>query len=268
MPIDNEIYKAGGDTWWDDTQFLSMLRTALNPARFGYFRQVLDRLKIDPSGKKTLDIGCGGGLLAEEFARLGCDVTGVDPSEPAIRVAREHAVRSGLDIKYRKAYGESLPFSDGAFDLVYCCDVLEHVESVDRVIAETSRVLKRGGLFMYDTLNRTPLSWLVMIKIAQDWSFSSFMEPNLHDWGMFIRPTELQGVLMRYGLSNGDIAGFGPGVSPIRMIELSRRQKRGEITFGEMGRLTSFKRVKSTAIMYGGYAVLRITDTIDHSYLA
>src|SRR5215470_2189871 len=101
MPVDNEIYNRLSSTWWDEQAF-AILRTGANPGRFGYFRQVLlKQVGVDPVGKQALDVGCGGGLLAEEFARLGCQVTGLDPSEPSLATARAHARQSGLDIAYR-----------------------------------------------------------------------------------------------------------------------------------------------------------------------
>ena len=97
MPTDNTLYDAKGDIWWDERSPLACLHTSLNPARFPYFRQVLvDRLGWDPRGKRTLDVGCGGGLLSEEFARLGCDVVGIDPSVNSLATARAHATAAGL----------------------------------------------------------------------------------------------------------------------------------------------------------------------------
>src|SRR5690348_5371598 len=136
MPIDNEIYNQTRDIWWDEDEPLHLLRTAINPARFEYMRRVLvEKLNIDLQGKKTLDVGCGGGILAEEFARLGCAVTGIDPSEPSLATARKHASQSGSQIDYQTGTGESIPFDDESFDIVYCCDVLEHVKNLGRVIA-------------------------------------------------------------------------------------------------------------------------------------
>src|SRR5262245_5027389 len=149
-------------TWWDEAGFLHTL-AALNPARFGYMRRVLiEELGLDPAGLPVLDIGCGGGLLAEEFARLGCNVTGLDPSEESLAAARTHAAAQGLAIDYHCAPGEALPFGDASFDVVYCCDVLEHVHDLPQVIAETARVLRPGGTYLYDTINRTLRSRLVM----------------------------------------------------------------------------------------------------------
>ena len=135
MPVDNQLYDRLAGTWWDDDENMALLRTGINPARFRYMRRILTDELGDPKGKRCLDVGCGGGLLAEEFAKLGCQVTGVDPSEPSLGTARAHAEREGLEIDYLAALAEDLPFDDDSFDVVYCCDVLEHVDSVERAIA-------------------------------------------------------------------------------------------------------------------------------------
>src|SRR5215204_5006056 len=156
MPVDNQMYDRLSDTWWEDDGFLNVLKSALNPSRFGYMRRILtEDLGHDPKRLRILDVGCGGGLLAEEFARLGCAVTGVDPSTDSLEVARAHAREGGLDIDYREATGDALPFADGEFPAAYCCDVLEHVDDVGRTVAEIARVLQPGGVFLYDTVNRT-----------------------------------------------------------------------------------------------------------------
>src|ERR1041384_7807423 len=102
MSVDNDLYNRPHDIWWDESESLYFLKSGMNPARVAYFRSILiDHLKIDPKGKKTLDIGCGGGILAEEFARMGCEVIGIDPSAPSIATAAAHAKKSGLSIDYR-----------------------------------------------------------------------------------------------------------------------------------------------------------------------
>jgi 2-polyprenyl-6-hydroxyphenyl methylase/3-demethylubiquinone-9 3-methyltransferase len=183
MPVDNSIYEAPGDIWWDETQPLSALRTAINPGRMAYLAEVLKQEGMTGRGSRALDIGCGGGLMAEEVARMGFAVSGVDPAAASVAVARAHALTSDLDIEYATAGGESLPFPDQSFDLVYCCDVLEHVTDPGQVIRETSRVLRPGGLFFYDTINRTRASKLLMIKMFQDWSLTAWMPRDLHAWG-------------------------------------------------------------------------------------
>src|SRR5215207_8697389 len=190
---DNQMYDRLSHTWWEDDGFLNVLKSALNPSRVGYMRRILtEDLGHDPKRLRILDVGCGGGLLAEEFARLGCAVTGVDPSTDSLEVARAHAREGGLDIDYREATGDALPFADGEFPAAYCCDVLEHVDDVGRTLAEIARVLEPGGVFLYDTVNRTLRSKLLMIKLSQEWSATAWAEPDLHEFDMFIRPEELE----------------------------------------------------------------------------
>ncbi|HEY7214233.1 MAG TPA: bifunctional 2-polyprenyl-6-hydroxyphenol methylase/3-demethylubiquinol 3-O-methyltransferase UbiG [Thermoanaerobaculia bacterium] len=254
MPVDNQLYDEMADSWWDESGFLHVLR-GINPARFGYMRRILlEEVGLDPRGKKTLDVGCGGGLLAEEFARLGCAVTGIDPSAKSLAAARSHAKAAGLAIEYRQASGESIPFPDATFDVVYCCDVLEHVQDLGRVIGEISRVLEPDGIFLYDTINRTRESWLVMIKLFQDWDWTSLMPPNLHDWRMFIKPEELLSVLAAHGLENRGQTGLAPSTNPLRTIRILRARKRGEISSFEATRRIGLRESRDKAVLYAGYA--------------
>ena len=256
MPIDNELYNHLSHTWWDGNEALSILRTWLGPVRFSYFRRILvEEQKQDPQSLKVLDVGCGGGLLAEEFARLGCQVTGIDPSEPSLATAREHAHQSGLDITYQIGVGEQLPFLPASFDIVICCDVLEHVNDLSQVIHEIARVLKADGIFFYDTINRTFLSWLADIKLAQEWRRTSFMPPNLHDWRKFIKPRELVHCLQNHGLQNQNLKGMSPRANPLVSLSLFLKQKRGEITLTEMGKRIQFHESKDLFGSYMGYAL-------------
>lgn len=260
--IDNDLYDHFADSWWDETQFLSAIRTLLNPARFGYFRRILrDVLNMDPQGKMTLDVGCGGGLLAEEFARLGCRVTGADPSEPSLETARAHAEESGLSITYLKAMGENLPFPDESFDVVYCCDVLEHVSNLDRVIAETARVLRPGGVYFYDTINRTLRSKLVVIKLLQEWRATRIMPPNLHNRKMFIKPRELIVLLDRYGIENREVRGMRPEANAVALVRVLWQLKRGKIGFADLAGLgAKFTEAKDVSICYMGYGIRHPID--------
>lgn len=255
MPVDNALYDRLGDSWWDEEASLHSLRATVNPARFGYFREVLGRCGVDPSGVPVLDVGCGGGLLAEEFARLGFRVTGVDPSERSLATAREHAAGSGLAIDYHRAVGEELPFPDASFDVVYCCDVLEHVADLDRVVSEAARALRPGGLYLYDTINRTVLSRLVVIELLQEWPATSFLEPNLHDWTMFIKPRELRERLNAHGLNGGEVRGMQPSGTPWALLRALRARKRGRISTSELHRRLALRQSRITAMAYMGWAV-------------
>jgi 2-polyprenyl-6-hydroxyphenyl methylase / 3-demethylubiquinone-9 3-methyltransferase len=256
VPVDNQLYDRLATTWWDEDENMALLRTGMNPARFGYMRRILtEELAINPKGKRCLDVGCGGGLLAEEFAKLGFRVTGVDPSEPSLETARGHAIQEGLEIEYVAAPGEDLPFEDDTFEIVYCCDVLEHVDSVERTLAETARVLRPGGAYLYDTINRTGRSRLVIIGLLQEWDLTRCMEPDVHDWDMFIRPRELEDSLRRHGLEPRDVVGLAPAANPIVLLRALRRRRRGEITYAELGRRMRIKESRGMWGAYAGYAV-------------
>ena len=145
--IDNNLYNAEGDIWWKPDTVLHLLKTSVNPCRVGYFQKRIDELKINPVGKTALEVGSGGGILTEEICKMGFTTTGIDPSEPSLHTAINHARQEGLTIKYDKGTGENLPYPDQSFDCVFCCDVLEHVRDLPKVIAEISRVLKPMGVF-------------------------------------------------------------------------------------------------------------------------
>jgi 2-polyprenyl-6-hydroxyphenyl methylase/3-demethylubiquinone-9 3-methyltransferase len=242
------------ESWWDESGFLHTL-AALNPARFGYMRRVLvDELRLAPVGLRALDIGCGGGLLAEEFARLGCAVMGVDPSVESLVRAQAHAASQGLAIGYWCATGEALPFVDESFDIVYCCDVLEHVTDWRQVIAETARVLKPGGTYLYDTINRTHRSRLIVLKLLQEWRWTALMPPRLHDWHMFIRPAELRHELEHQGLVPGGLTGLKPRANPLRLVRTLRRRKRGLLSYAAAVREMDLGESPDTSVSYVGYA--------------
>ncbi len=253
MPVDNAIYDT--EPWRDENGFLYTL-FALTPVRFGYMHDVLvNTLHLDPAGKRTLDIGCGGGFLAEEFAHLGCVVTGIDPSAPTIAQAEMHAQEADLTITYRVASGEAIPFADATFDIIYCCDVLEHVDDLDKVIAETARVLKPGGVYLFDTINRTGISKLVVIKLFQEWKATRVVATNLHDWAMFITPHELRAALIRHGLACREIVGINPKGNPLRALAALRQLKRGELSYATIGARLPMAIGTRTPIQYAGYAL-------------
>lgn len=254
--VNNEIYRTLGHAWWDDdVGEFSTLRFWINPVRFGYFRRVIDREQaLSPAGRQLLDVGCGGGLLAEEFARLGFDVTGIDPAPETIEAARAHAAKSRLSIEYHTGVGEQLPFSDGAFDCVACCDVLEHVDDVSRVVAEIARVLRPGGHFFYDTVNRTLISKIAVIKVMQEWRSTAFAAPNSHLWEKFIKPAELTAILVNYGLTPVEMRGIVTHRNPLLTLLDLHRRAQGKLTFKELGRRLDFQESDQLDASYMGYA--------------
>jgi 2-polyprenyl-6-hydroxyphenyl methylase/3-demethylubiquinone-9 3-methyltransferase len=232
MRNDLTIYDTVADQWWSDE--IRWVRTLKNlvPGRLSWF----DR-QIDWNGKQVLDLGCAGGFMAEALATRGAQVTGIDPAEKAIAAARAHARAAGHAIAYDVGVGEALPYEASGFDAVVCVDVLEHVGDLDRVMVEVARVLRPGGLFLFDTINRNPLARLATITMAED--ILRLLPKGTHDPALFIKPAELRAGLSRAGLTPGPMTGLGPrGIT-----------RRGDPTFG---------RLPVKAVLYMGTA--RKTD--------
>jgi 2-polyprenyl-6-hydroxyphenyl methylase / 3-demethylubiquinone-9 3-methyltransferase len=257
MPaIDNDIYNRIPATWWKEDGFMALLRNAINPPRFRYFEHVLrSRLKLAPAGLRVLDVGCGGGLLSEQFAKLGCAVTGIDQSPPTLAAAREHARSGGLDICYVEGRAENLPFPAQQFDVVCCCDVLEHVDQVDDVMRDIARVLKPGGVFFFDTINRTWQSKLVAIKLMQDWPLTRFVPRNVHVWEKFIRPKELAHSMEDCGMPQAEFAGLAPSGNLFKAVLAFVRQRLGRINFSELGSRLEIGQSRTLSISYMGFAL-------------
>jgi len=253
--INNDVYKSPGDIWWRPDTVLHLLKTSVNPWRVACAESIIKKLGLNPQGKTALEVGSGGGILTEEICKMGFATTGIDPAKESVITATNHAKVSGLNIKYEQGSGENLPYANGSFDCVFCCDVLEHVQDLPKVISEISRVLKPGGVFFYDTLNRTFVSKLVAIKIWQEWKRWAFMPPNVHVWEMFIKPQEIKDLLQKSGFNWQEHTGSEPNVSIPKMLGYLRKRVKGEWTYEDLGK--NFWLVKSNDmnILYAGYAI-------------
>lgn len=212
-----DIYDDVAAHWWsDDIRWVRTLKN-LVPGRLAWFDK-----QYDWAGKAVLDLGCAGGFMAEALTAKGAAVTGIDPAAEAIEAARAHAEQDGLSIGYDVGVGESLPYADGAFDAVVCVDVLEHVQDLNQVLAEVARVLKPGGVFLYDTINRNPIARFATITVAED--ILGLLPKGTHDPQMFIKPAELSAALTGAGLRVGRTTGLGPrGLN-----------RRGDFVFGPL----------------------------------
>jgi 2-polyprenyl-6-hydroxyphenyl methylase/3-demethylubiquinone-9 3-methyltransferase len=210
-----KIYDDVADRWWsDDIRWVRTLKNMV-PGRLSYF----DTL-IDWQGKTVLDLGCAGGFMAEALDNRGAQVTGIDPASDAIAAARAHA--TDRNITYDVGVGEALPYTEAQFDAVVCVDVLEHVEDLGKVLEEVARVLKPGGMFLFDTINRNPIARLATITVAED--LLRILPKGTHDPDMFIKPAELLVGLSDVGLRAGSLTGLGPrGLN-----------RRGDLTFGRL----------------------------------
>lgn len=245
MSADNSIYETLDD-WWDPTGSVAGLH-AMNPARVGYFRAVLEaRLGPRLRGRRLLDVGCGGGLLTEELVKAGVLATGVDLAEGALRSAFAHARSRRLEPRYVRALGERLPFEDGSFSAVVSSDFLEHVGDLAAVVRECARVLAPGGVFLYDTINRTWLTRLFHVGLVQEWR--KLVPPGTHDWRQFVRPAELEAAMRAAGLKPVERRGLGP-VHPLRFALHLLTHRKGQ------DRMPPFRIGSSTAGSYVGYAV-------------
>jgi 2-polyprenyl-6-hydroxyphenyl methylase/3-demethylubiquinone-9 3-methyltransferase len=254
--IDNSYYNRAGDEWWQPDSVLHLMKTSVNPVRVAYAREkLLSELNICPKEKIALEVGCGGGVLAEEIARMGFATFGTDPSEASLRVAINHSLLNGLNISYNAGAGEALPYRDKVYDVVFCCDVLEHVRDLPKVVSEISRVLKPGGVFVYDTLNRTLVSKFVVIKVAQEWKRWAFMPSNIHAWEMFIKPAELKLLLAHNNLEWKENRGIKPHASVFKILGYLRKRAKGELTYRDMSNKLPLIQSKDMSIMYMGYAV-------------
>lgn len=165
-------------------------------------------------GQRVLDVGCGGGMLSESMAKAGAWVVGVDVSENALDVGRKHARQSALAINYLQAPAERLPFKCSSFHTVVAFDVLEHVSDLPMTLAEISRVLRPGGRFIYNTMNRTILCRVVVIWIGER-CWKGGPPRGTHNWHKFIRPRELVELMARNGIANVETRGFAPVVADL-----------------------------------------------------
>ncbi|HYG28033.1 MAG TPA: bifunctional 2-polyprenyl-6-hydroxyphenol methylase/3-demethylubiquinol 3-O-methyltransferase UbiG [Caulobacteraceae bacterium] len=204
--------------WWDPSGKFAPLHR-FNPVRLAFIReQALARFGRDGAlrapfeGLKLLDIGCGGGLLAEPMRRLGFEVTAVDASERNVQVAAAHAAEVGLDIDYRAATAEQLEAeAAGPFDVILNMEVIEHVADPGEYLRTTARLLAPGGLMIVATLNRT-LKALALAKVGAEYVLR-WVPAGTHDFAKFLRPEEIRGFLA--GTSYGVDGPFGVAYNPI-----------------------------------------------------
>jgi 2-polyprenyl-6-hydroxyphenyl methylase / 3-demethylubiquinone-9 3-methyltransferase len=206
--VNNDVFATLGERWYeasDDPIALLRAQAALH----GPF--IAEHLHDAFAGRpgRVLDVGCGGGLIANDLARRGHAVVGVDIAPEALEVAARHDATGRA--RWVRADARELPFDNASFDAVCAMDFLEHVEPIDGVLREASRVLAPGGLFFFHTFDRTILSWLVVIK-GVEW-FVRNTPPHLHVLRLFIRPSELRAACAVRGLDVEELHGCGPAPS-------------------------------------------------------
>ncbi|UZJ56797.1 hypothetical protein CBS101457_006117 [Exobasidium rhododendri] len=207
VKIDNDCYD---DTdWWEHDYPLQLA----NQARVPYFLRTLqEQLHSDTlEGVRVLDIGCGGGLVTEAIATQSqAQVVGLDVSKGSIERARQHSSLDESRLQYTLGSLYNLPFPDESFDAIICSDVLEHLLVLPEAAKEFTRVLKPGGVFAFDTINRTFFSWYAAILIFQ--KMIAFVPNDAHDWRLFLTPAEVDQLCKQVGLryNKGSPVGMRP----------------------------------------------------------
>ena len=217
-PTEVARFSAIAAEWWDPNGKFKPLHE-LAPARIGYLRDEMMRcfhregITDKPlTGLRILDIGCGGGLVAEPLTRLGAAVTGIDPGEESIAAARAHAASQGLAIDYRAVRIEEIAAAGETFDVVTCLEVVEHVPDVAAFLAAAAKAVRPGGLLIASTINRTLRSYALAIVAAE--YVLRWLPPGTHDWNRFVTPEEMAIYFRRAKLESPRITGLV--LDPIR----------------------------------------------------
>ncbi len=189
--------------WWDKNSEFKPLHD-INPLRLNYIKE---KLGGSLKGKKILDVGCGGGILAESLANEGANVTGIDMAEAGLEVAKLHLLESGLNIDYQKIPAEELATTrKDEFDIVTCLEMLEHVPDPSSIISACAELVKPGGDVFFSTINRNPKSYLFAIIGAE--YILKLLPQGTHDWDKFILPSEMEQWARDAGLSLQAIIGM------------------------------------------------------------
>ena len=200
-PIELQKFSDLAHRWWDPHSEFRPLHE-INPLRLDW----IDRA-ASLKGKKVLDVGCGGGILAESMAARGADVTGIDLSEKALGVARLHLLESGRSVDYRFSSAEDLAAAEaGRYDIVTCMEMLEHVPNPASTIASCAALVKPGGHVFFSTINRNPKAYLFAVIGAE--YVLRLLPKGTHDYAKFIKPSELTRWAKSVGLEPDEVIGM------------------------------------------------------------
>ncbi len=200
-PVEIEKFSQLAHKWWDPHSEFKPLHD-INPLRVGY----IDR-HVSLTGKKVVDVGCGGGILSEGMAKLGADVTGIDLADKALQVAKLHLLESNQKVEYRKVAVETLATEQAEqYDVVTCLEMLEHVPNPASVIQACADLVKPGGWVFFSTLNRNPKSYLLAIIGAE--YVLNMLPRGTHDYAKFLKPSELAQASRNAKLNVVDLIGM------------------------------------------------------------
>jgi 2-polyprenyl-6-hydroxyphenyl methylase/3-demethylubiquinone-9 3-methyltransferase len=200
-PAELQKFATLAHRWWDQNSEFKPLHE-INPLRLDFIDQ-----RAQLTGKRVLDVGCGGGILTESMVQRGADVTGIDLGEKALKVARLHSLESGIKVDYRLVSVEALATEEPeSFDVVTCMEMLEHVPDPAAIISACSRLVKPGGHVFFSTINRNPKAYLFAVVGAE--YVLNMLPKGTHEYEKFIKPSELSAYVRRSGLMVAGLKGM------------------------------------------------------------
>lgn len=201
-PLEIQKFSELAHRWWDPTSEFRPLHE-INPLRLEWINA-----KVPLAGKRVIDIGCGGGILAESMARKGASVTGIDLSEKALKVADLHSLESGVNVRYKLIAAEAMAAEEaGQYDVVTCMEMLEHVPDPAAIVQACATLVKPGGHIFMSTLNRNPKAYLFAVLGAE--YILRLLPKGTHDYDKFITPAELSQFARSAGLDVNSMRGMG-----------------------------------------------------------
>jgi 2-polyprenyl-6-hydroxyphenyl methylase/3-demethylubiquinone-9 3-methyltransferase len=210
MPVprinQRDLLDALAATWWDESGLLHGLGALLDPVRVPFLLDVL-RDELGHGTHRVLDVGAGGGLLAETLDGAGFSTVALDPSLLSLRAGKDHGVSAGSPVSHIGGTGEQLPSSDASFDAVICMEVLEHVDDAGAVVGEAGRVLRPGGVFVYSGPNRTVINRVGLLFVAQD--LLGVVPRGTHRWDRLLRPGDVERHMRSSGIDPVETFGVG-----------------------------------------------------------
>lgn len=201
-PLEIQKFSELAHRWWDPTSEFRPLHE-INPLRLEWINA-----KVPLAGNRVIDIGCGGGILAESMARKGASVTGIDLSEKALKVADLHSLESGVNVRYKLIAAEAMAAEEaGQYDVVTCMEMLEHVPDPAAIVQACAALVKPGGHIFMSTLNRNPKAYLFAVLGAE--YILRLLPKGTHDYDKFITPAELSQFARSAGLDLNSMRGMG-----------------------------------------------------------